>query len=48
MAIKVIVFDFDGTLIDSNQIKYDAFFALFSEKNYSRFFYTFLHTFNIS
>jgi phosphoglycolate phosphatase-like HAD superfamily hydrolase len=29
MAIKVIVFDLDGTLIDSNQLKYDAFFKLF-------------------
>jgi phosphoglycolate phosphatase len=31
MAIKVIVFDFDGTLIDSNQLKYDAYFELFPE-----------------
>ena len=29
MGIKVIVFDFDGTLIDSNQLKYDAYFKLF-------------------
>ncbi len=27
--IKVIVFDFDGTIIDSNQLKYDAFFDIF-------------------
>ena len=29
MSIKVIVFDFDGTLIDSKQLKYDAYFQLF-------------------
>ena len=29
MALKVIVFDFDGTLIDSNQLKYDAYYKLF-------------------
>jgi phosphoglycolate phosphatase len=31
MTIKVIVFDFDGTLIASNQLKYDAYFRIFPE-----------------
>ena len=31
MIPKVIVFDFDGVLVDSNALKYDAFFKLFSE-----------------
>jgi len=29
VGIQVIVFDFDGTLIDSSQLKYDAYFKLF-------------------
>ena len=29
MEPRVIVFDFDGTLIDSNRLKYDAYFELF-------------------
>jgi phosphoglycolate phosphatase len=31
MSIKVIVFDFDGTLIDSNRLKYNAFFEVFPD-----------------
>ncbi|MFH1820690.1 MAG: HAD-IA family hydrolase [Candidatus Nealsonbacteria bacterium] len=27
--IKVIVFDFDGVIVDSNQVKYDAWFEVF-------------------
>ena len=31
MALKVIIFDFDGTLIDSNRLKYNAFFEVFTD-----------------
>ena len=30
--IKVIIFDFDGTIIDSNRIKYEAFFRIFPRR----------------
>ena len=36
MAVKVIVFDFDGTLIDSNQLKHDAYYKLFPSDGFHK------------
>lgn len=34
--IKVLVFDFDGVIVDSNKLKYDAFFELFPTEDKSQ------------
>ncbi len=31
MAVKVVVLDYDGTLVDSNRLKYEAYFRVFPE-----------------
>ncbi len=31
MAIQTVVLDFDGTLIDSNRLKYEAYFSIFAD-----------------
>ena len=36
MTIKTVVLDLDGTLIDSNRLKYDAYFAVFSRNEPTR------------
>ncbi|PIE36577.1 hypothetical protein CSA56_00045 [candidate division KSB3 bacterium] len=33
MSIQVIVFDFDGTLVESDRLKFEAFFELFPKDN---------------
>jgi phosphoglycolate phosphatase len=45
LAKKVIVFDFDGTLIQSNRLKYEAYFQLFpNEPGYREVIETILKT----
>ncbi|MCG6878086.1 MAG: HAD hydrolase-like protein [Deltaproteobacteria bacterium] len=36
MKHRIIVFDFDGVIIDSNQLKFDAFFQIFPENRIPR------------
>jgi phosphoglycolate phosphatase-like HAD superfamily hydrolase len=36
MAIRTVVLDFDGTLIDSNRLKYEAYFSVFADDTETR------------
>lgn len=37
MHLKVVIFDLDGTLIDSNELKYNAFFRIFPDNEITNY-----------